>query len=220
MPATILLVGRITRTNAVRVASLEKQYTLRHAKNGKQAIEIIADESVDLVLLDAESMKTPGVRICNTLRDTLEQTPIVHIHPAPKRDVKSKADALLFPPLSTKHLLNSIERFINQSDEETIQCGPFQMNAQRRLLIAHGEETQLTPKQSALLEIFLRNPGKTLERRHLMQQVWKTTYLDDTRTLDVHIRWIRKILEQNAKKPRYLKTVRGVGYRLVLPEKE
>ncbi len=87
----------------------------------------------------------------------------------------------------------------------------------RRTLVAHGNETQLTPKQALLVETFLRHPRETLARKRLMEAVWDTEYMGDTRTLDVHIRWIRKAMEVGGN-PRYLMTVRGVGYRLDYPD--
>ncbi|MCA9909541.1 MAG: winged helix-turn-helix domain-containing protein, partial [Anaerolineae bacterium] len=84
--------------------------------------------------------------------------------------------------------------------------------------VFRDQETILTPKLSQLVEIFLRHPGQTLDRKLLMAQVWDTDYLGDTRTLDVHIRWFRRAVEDNPSKPLYLKTVRGIGYRLELPD--
>ncbi len=88
------------------------------------------------------------------------------------------------------------------------------MNRARRLLVVDGQETELTPKQALLIEMFFTNPGVTLDRRTLMEKVWQTDYLGDTRTLDVHVRWVRQMLEDDPSKPQYLQTVRGVGYRL------
>jgi DNA-binding response OmpR family regulator len=67
------------------------------------------------------------------------------------------------------------------------------------------------------MELVLRNPEKALERREIMQKVWETDYVDDTRTLDVHIRWLRKVIEPDPRQPHYLTTVRGMGYCLTLP---
>jgi len=73
---------------------------------------------------------------------------------------------------------------------------------------------ELNAKQSKLLEIFMRQPNEVITRRQLMKAVWNTDYMGDTRTLDVHIRWLRQIIEADAGKPRRLVTVRSVGYRL------
>ena len=73
----------------------------------------------------------------------------------------------------------------------------------------------MTPKQARLLEMFLRAPGKLLTRREIIKHVWDTDYIGDTRTLDVHISWLRRAIELDPDNPKFLKTIRGVGYRFV-----
>ena len=75
----------------------------------------------------------------------------------------------------------------------------------------------MTPKQARLLEMFLRAPGVVLTRKAIIKHVWETDYTGDTRTLDVHVSWLRSVIEPNPRKPRYLKTLRGQGYRLDIP---
>jgi DNA-binding response OmpR family regulator len=84
------------------------------------------------------------------------------------------------------------------------------------MLTTPEQETQLTPKVALLLELFMRQPGTTLDRKVLMEKVWQTEYMGDTRTLDVHVRWIRQAIEADPARPQLLKTVRGVGYCLQL----
>jgi DNA-binding response OmpR family regulator len=186
------------------------------ASSGKQAAALAQEHAPHVVVLDAISMRTPGDRICQSLRSRLPETPIIHMHPGPSEAAQSQADVVLCHPFTPRKLINSIERLLVVSDDEIIICGPFSMNVDRRILFAHGQESQLTPKQALLMETFLRRPGEVLDRKTLMELVWDTDYLGDTRTLDVHIRWIRQALEDDDS-PRYLKTVRGVGYRLDIP---
>jgi len=174
-----------------------------------------------VVILDAISMRTPGERICQMLRNRLGETPIIHLYDAAKKEMNSPADVLLQHPFTWRKVINNVERLCNTNSDEIITCGPFTMNVDRRILYAHGQETALTPKQALLIETFLRHPGEVLDRKLLMERVWDTDYLGDTRTLDVHIRWLRKALENGSGKPRYLKTIRGTGYRLdIEPEEE
>jgi DNA-binding response OmpR family regulator len=161
-------------------------------------------------------LRTPGDRICRNLRASCPKTPIIHIHPGPKKSADSPADEVLFPGFTSRKLINSIERLITLSDDEIIRCGPFSLNLPRRMLVTPRQETQLTPKVARLMEVFMQHPDETLDRKTLMTQVWETDYMGDTRTLDVHVRWIRKAIETDPGKPRYLKTVRGIGYCLDL----
>ncbi|HEX2908681.1 MAG TPA: response regulator transcription factor [Phototrophicaceae bacterium] len=217
--ARILFIGRI-QTNQATASALEKRYHVLAASSGKQALTLASAQLPHLIVLDAVSMRTPGERICQELRTGLPGIPIIHIHPGPKETAQSRADVLLFSPLSTRKLTGAVSRLLKTQDNELINCGPFVMNLGQRVLIVAGQETQLTPKQALLVETFFRHAGQTVERKMLMEKVWNTDYLGDTRTLDVHIRWLRKVLESDPSKPRYLLTVRGVGYRLEIPEQE
>lgn len=214
--ARILFIGRIQATQPT-VSVLEKRYQVLAASSGKQALALAREHPPQVVVLDAASMRTPGDRICQELRQGLADVPIVHIHPGPKDSAQSRADVLLFIPFTSRRLLNAISRLVKAQDDKIIRYGPLTMNPARRVLIVDGQETHLTPKQALLVETLLRHPGQTLERKTLMEKVWNTDYLGDTRTLDVHIRWLRKAIEADPSKPRYLRTVRGVGYRLEIP---
>lgn len=213
--ATILLIGS-KQAHKTFLATLQKRYCVVAVTSGSQGVAHAAEQSPRVVVLDAASLRTPGERICRALKESLAHTPIIHIHPGPRKGASSEANTLLFPPVTARRLQNSIGRLLH-SEEDVIRCGPFMMNLPRRILIAHGQETQLTPKQSALIALFLRNPNQTLDRKTIMETVWKTAYVGDTRTLDVHVRWIRKLLEKDSAVPDYLRTVRGVGYQLVIP---
>jgi DNA-binding response OmpR family regulator len=216
--ARVLFIGRIQSNGSSASTTLAKRYQVVTVSSGKLGVNLAHEKPFQVVVLDAASMRTPGDRICLELRQSLGKTPIVHIHPGPKASAQSVADVLLFSPFTARRLLNCIDRLLQSHDEEIIAYGPFSINLDRRVLIVNGQETQLTPKQALLVEVFLRHPGVILDRKTLMEKVWQTDYLGDTRTLDVHIRWIREVIESDPGKPRYLRTVRGVGYCLETPD--
>jgi DNA-binding response OmpR family regulator len=181
-------------------------------------LELVSNGDYAVVVLDAISMRTPGARIARLLKDGLGTIPLIHLHPGPKEGADSPADAVLFLPFTARKIGNSIERLLQHvSNDTVITCGPFSVDVARRVLTANSQETVLTPKLIQLVEMFFRHPGETLDRKVLMEHVWHTSYLGDTRTLDVHVRWIRRAIEEDPGNPRYLKTVRGVGYRLEIP---
>ena len=211
--ARVLLIGRSQLKGASFPVTLKKRYDLTIIANGSRAQETASEHDPHVIVLDAVSMRTPGDRICRLLQANFPDTPIIHLHPGPKGSALSHADVVLYPPFSSpRKLLNSIERLITLSDDEIINCGPFSLNIPRRMLMTPRQETQLTPKVALLMVLFMRHPGQTLDRKTIMEAVWDTDYLGDTRTLDVHIRWIRKAIEDKPGKPVYLKTVRGIGY--------
>ncbi len=94
-----------------------------------------------------------------------------------------------------------------------ITAGPLCLDLETRQVAKNGSTHKLTPKECALLKTFMSHSGKILTRKFLMREVWETDYVEDTRTLEVHVHWIRRYIEDNPGKPVYLRTVRGVGYR-------
>jgi len=96
--------------------------------------------------------------------------------------------------------------------------GGLSINVGECFLSKGGQRIHLTPKVCALLQVFIANRGKALTRRFLMEKVWETSYMGDTRTLDVHIHMLRKALGDGSRRPVYLHTVRGVGYRFEIPD--
>ena len=109
-------------------------------------------------------------------------------------------------------------RSAKKRPEDPIECGRFRLDVETRRLTKDGREMRLTPKETQLLATFMRNKGQTLTRKFLMKKVWDTDFLDDTRTLDVHIHWVRQKIEDDPRHPVYITTVRRVGYRFSLEE--
>jgi len=93
-----------------------------------------------------------------------------------------------------------------------LSCGPIVLDVESRTLHRGEEEHHLTPKECRLLEVFLLHQGQVLTRQFLMKEVWQTDYVADTRTLEVHVHWLRQKIEDNRSSPTYIHTVRGVGY--------
>jgi DNA-binding response OmpR family regulator len=207
----------IERTEAFS-AGLKKRYEITTATSGKEALKLVVESAYAAVVLDAISMRTPGDRIARQLDEGLGAIPLIHLHPGPKESANSRAEVVLFMPFTARKIANTIERLLHSvTNDKIVTCGPFTVNMTRRMLIANGQETSLTPKLALLVETFFTHSGETLDRKMLMERVWDTSYLGDTRTLDVHVRWIRRAIEENPGDPQYLKTVRGVGYRFDIP---
>jgi DNA-binding response OmpR family regulator len=217
--AMLLFIGRtLTRADS-HFSALQKRYDVLIASSATNARAILQKEAhnIELIVLDAVSLRTPGERMSRELKESYPKIPLIHLYPG-KDSGDSIAEIVMTPPITPRKLLNNVERLLVRTEDSLLNCGPFTMNLDRRILIAFGHETELTPKLADLLELFLRHPNKVLDRKHLMETIWQTDYLGDTRTLDVHIRWVRQALEGGGKFPRRLKTVRGVGYQLEIPE--
>jgi DNA-binding response OmpR family regulator len=217
----VLLIESARKNGRTFSTSLQRKYEVEIAHSGKQGLAIAQDTSPQVIILDADSLRTPGDRISMRLRNQLGEMPIIHIKPEGAERGQSVADVMLYLPFTIRKLSNRIEQYATGPEEgELRETGPFNLNLETQTLTTPWNEKKLTPKLVALMRLFLQHPDQTLERKHIMQQVWETDYVEDTRTLDVHIRWLRKAVEPNPRKPRYLVTVRGVGYRFGIPDED
>jgi DNA-binding response OmpR family regulator len=120
-------------------------------------------------------------------------------------------------PFTTRRVVNRVIKLLENRQDYFLQVGDLGLNLQTRCVHRGGVITRLTPKQAALLQVLMEHAGQTLKRKFLMETVWNTDYMGDTRTLDVHVRWLREKIEDDPSQPRYLRTVRGIGYRLGMP---
>jgi DNA-binding response OmpR family regulator len=218
--AKILLIESVRANGKSFSPALKKRYDLSLAYSGKQGIALAQRLLPDVVVLDAVSMRTSGDRICRALRACFPDTPLIHIRDANDDDAPalSHAEVVMHPPFTWRKLVNRINRFVGAANEgEVLQAGGLQLHVPRQTLVVRDQEKRLTPKLISLAELFFKHPNTVIARKTLIQQVWQTEYMGDTRTLDVHIRWLREAVEENPSRPRVITTVRGVGYRMVPP---
>lgn len=197
-------------------AALERKgFKVVVAQTGRQALELVEQVAPALIVLNAASLGTNGRRICRLLREGHSTVPLIHILPAGEKMAleSSPAEVLLVLPFTPRKLINNIRRLLPGARKEVTQVGPIRLALDACIVEAYGREQRLTPKTASLLGVFLRHPGQTLDRGFLMRQVWDTDYVGDTRTLDVHVRWMREAVEPDPRSPRHILTVRGVGYR-------
>jgi DNA-binding response OmpR family regulator len=193
----------------------KKGYLVESVLTGKAALSRLADFDPHVVVLNSASMRTSGKRICNSLRDRIDGLPIVVIASKDQVDPQSiNANVVLELPFTSRKLLNRIVPLLPSKKEDVIKAGPIRVDVERNHVRCQGQEASLTPRLTELLLVLMDNRGQVVEREDLFREVWRTEYTGDTRTLDVHISWLRQALEKDPRKPRLLKTIRGVGYRL------
>ena len=194
-------------------ATLRRNYDVAQVRSGVQA-RMYAGQRFSLIVVDAASMYVSGERICRDMKARFPDSKLLLVSALANADSAADADIALRAPLSARALTAAVSRLLAADPYDVIRCGPFTLHRTARILQAHGRHAPLNPKLAGLIELFMSRPNETLTRAEIMRQVWKTAYLDDTRTLSVHIRHARKLLETDPQKPTYLKTVRGIGYRL------
>lgn len=182
---------------------------------GKEAISRLPAVDPDLVVLNAASMRSSGTRICQSLKKCANGVPVLVISEAEQTaSEETCADVVLKLPFTTRKLVNRIKPLLPAKEADVIKAGPIRLDAERKQVYCKGRQSTLTPRLSHLLQILMEHPGEALERERLFREVWNTEYTGDTRTLDVHISWLRRAIEADPRKPKFLKTIRGVGYRL------
>jgi DNA-binding response OmpR family regulator len=214
--ATVLLVESDKASAPSFAPALEKRgYNLTVAHSTADALSKVNGSLPEVVVVDAASLKTSGTRMCRDLRKTMSDVRILLV--VDKRtqlDENNGADLTLQHPFTPRKLLNGVNRLMPAGEGASLQVGPIKLNLAQRKVKCGSREERLTPKQSKLLEVLMRHAGEVVSRKTLIKQVWDTDYTGDTRTLDVHVSWLRSVIEANPLKPRYLKTLRGQGYRL------
>lgn len=206
-----------TRANAPSfIPQLKKKdITVEMVATGKKALERIIDFDPDVVVINGPSMRTTGKRICHDLRTKVENIQIVLII-ADDQMISGDACAnvILQHPFTSRKLLNRLLPLLPGDESNMLHVGHVRLDLPRRKVRCMGREAHLTPRLTQLLQILMQHPGEVVERESLFREAWDTEYTGDTRTLDVHISWLRKILEEDPKNPVFLRTIRGVGYRL------
>lgn len=178
----------------------------------------IDTNSTDVIVLDATSLRASAEPLTRTLRQRAPGARIVLIAAS---DIATgySYDYLLLHPLAWQRLLKVVEEAIASERRQVLVKGDFVLDLVERTIVGPAGEERLTNKLFGLLLLLMQHAGKYVSREEIMQEIWHTAYLDDTRTLDVHISWLRKLIEPEPKQPVYLRTKRGMGY-VFVPEGE
>ncbi len=183
-------------------------------QNGTQAVAKLKQCNPGLVVINAASLRSTGIRICLSVRKWDPKVPIILILEKEKNVDKELAESVLALPFTVQKLVNRIKALMPGDGENVVSAGPIRLDLENRRVRSLGKSTKLTPRLMTLLQILMEKHGEVVERDALFKKVWETNYTGDTRTLDVHISWLRRAIELDPDNPKFLKTIRGVGYRL------
>lgn len=193
----------------------DKGYQVTQAPSGSAGLEILDNVDPNVVIVDAASLRTSGVRICQSFRKTDNDLPIILIvdQDIALPDVVD-ANLVLRLPFTVQKLINRTQAYRTTDDKYIMNAGPIELNIQTQLVSSNDNQTKLTPRLVEILKILMENRGEIVERDPLFTKVWDTNYTGDTRTLDVHISWLRQAIEEDPHNPKLIRTIRGVGYKL------
>jgi len=219
MTLRILFVEKDLTTADLLVTSLERKgYQVTVAHTQRQATGRVRASRPDLLILDVASFGPQGYRVSDAIRDRLPGVATILLLAEGHEIAGGSAEAFMTPPFTSRRLLYRVRKVAKMVPSREICAGDLALDPDRGILHKGETEMHLRPKESALLALFLRNRGKVIRRQEIMEKVWETDYLEDTRTLNVHVCWLRAKIEDDPRTPCHLRTVRGVGYRFDVPE--
>ncbi len=198
-------------------------YEVALAETGPNALLEFDRGGADLVLLDLMLPGMSGVDVCRVIRQK-SNVPIIMLTAKDSEvdkvvGLEIGADDYVTKPYSSRELLARIKAVLRRGQEPddlmpaTLQSGPVRMDVERHTVTVSGEPVSLPLKEFELLEMLLRNAGRVLTRGQLIDRVWGSDYVGDTKTLDVHIKRLRAKIEQDPSNPTVIVTVRGLGYK-------
>jgi two-component system response regulator RegX3 len=195
------------------------------AATGPDALTEFERSGADIVLLDLMLPGISGTEVCRRIRQT-SNVPVIMVSAKDEEvdkvvGLELGADDYVTKPYSPRELVARIRAVLRRGVEPdlapmTLEVGSVRMDVERHIVTLDGAEVRLPLKEFELLEMFLRNPGRVLTRGQLIDRVWGSDYVGDTKTLDVHVKRLRAKLESNPADPQLLTTVRGLGYKLDL----
>ena len=212
--ATILVIeGRHAEIPSFAPDLQKKGFDVVSAQNGSEAVSKLK-QADPIVIVNAPSLRSTGSRICLSLRKKDAKVPIILIVENDKAIDKNLADSILVLPFTVQKLVNRIKALMPGDGNNVVSVGPIRLDLENRRVRSLGKNTKLTPRLITLLQLLMDKHGEVVEREALFKKVWETNYTGDTRTLDVHISWLRRAIELDPDNPKFLKTIRGIGYRL------
>ena len=216
MKKTTLLVieGRHAEIPSFANDLQKKGFDIRAFQNGGQAASKLKQINPAMVIINAASLRSTGIRICLSVRKKDSKIPIILILEKERPVDKELADSVLALPFTAQKLVNRVKALMPGDGNNVVNVGPIRLDLEHRRVRCLGKNTKLTPRLITLLQILMYKHGEMVERESLFKKVWETNYTGYTRTLDVHISWLRGAIELDPKNPKFLKTIRGVGYRL------
>jgi DNA-binding response OmpR family regulator len=203
--------------------NLEREgFQVLEAGDGETALQVARTQSPDLVILDVLLPGLDGFEVCRRLRRESAVPIIMLTAKGEETDrvvgLELGADDYVPKPFSMRELLARVRALLRRAEGstaqgETIVSGDLRLDLRRRQVFRNDIPLPLKPKEFDLLAFFMRHRGRAFTREELLDRVWGYEYAGDTRTVDVHVRWLREKIEETPGKPTRIITIRGTGYR-------
>jgi DNA-binding response OmpR family regulator len=229
MPTILLVEDELTFAETLRYNLEREGYTVLTTADGVEGLELARRQQPNLIVLDVMLPRLDGFSICRILRQESD-IPIIML--TARYDEVDRiaglelgADDYIGKPFSLGEFLARVRAILRRSElqprplaREVLEAGALRVDTSSRRAWRNGSELSFPQKEFDLLTCLIRNHGIALSRDLLLERVWGLDFTGDSRTVDVHIRWLREKIEPDPARPRYIQTVRGIGYRFEAPE--
>lgn len=225
MTKILVVEDEASLSEAIAFLLSKEGFEVAVAETGPAALEKFEHEGADLILLDLMLPGLPGTEVCRQIR-TKSSVPIIMLTAKDSEidkvvGLEIGADDYVTKPYSSRELIARIRAVLRrgelietEAEVGILQVGPVRLDIDRHLLSVNGVPVSLPLKEFELLEFLMRNSGRVLTRMQLIDRVWGSDYVGDTKTLDVHIKRLRAKIEKDPANPEFIQTVRGLGYKI------
>ena len=221
MPKVLVVEDELTLLELLSQHLRAEGYTVLASSNGEEALELARSQAPDVCVLDVMLPGLDGLSLCRIIRKESDVPIILLTARGAEIDrvigLESGADDYVVKPFSLPELMARVRAALRRAPNRhsaSLVAGNLSLDLVSRRVFVDGREIRLSHKEFELLATLMRNKGAVLSREFLITQVWGYDFEGDTRTVDVHVRWLREKIEKDPSNPTHLQTVRGVGYRI------
>ncbi len=225
MKKLLIVDDEVDIANSIQYVLNQEGFSTLLAHDGLKAMQLIENEKPDLIILDLMMPGLDGYEVCRRVRAGDKKTPILMLTARTSEidtvvGLELGANDYISKPVRLRELVARVKAHLRetpgvQTPSRGIRLGTLQIDTDSRTVTVNNQQVDLTFKEFELLLAMAKQPNRVFSRDQLFAQVWGSDFLGESRTVDVHIRYLREKLESNPSQPKHILTVRGVGYRLV-----
>lgn len=225
MKSILIVDDEVDIANSIQYVLKQEGFSILIAHDGLQAMQIIEGQHPDLVILDVMMPGIDGYEVCRRVRSSDKKTPILMLTARTSEvdtvvGLELGANDYIAKPVRLRELVARVKAHLREAPEvkpvnRQIRYGELEIDPDSRTVKVKGALIDLTYKEFELLVTIAKQPNRVFTRDQLFSQVWGSHFLGESRTVDVHVRYLREKLEENPSHPKHILTVRGVGYRFV-----
>lgn len=215
-PIQVLYIGRVDNHHEKVWRDLQLDgVSIAFARTQTIGLQMAREMRPNVVVINTFNSHFSGERLCRLLSSRLPQAKQLLIAEH-SEGAHIECDERLIRPFTARKLRDTVRKLVDRIVPHVLRAGEVELDLIARVVASPQGRTHLTPKQCQLLAMFMQRPNQVISREDLMREIWETHYLGDTRTLDVHIRWLREKIESDPMHPILLVTHRGIGYKLIV----